>query len=48
MYGSPILQAQAKGYFNPFEMEQLKYALQIGETMKALTEHSKTGAACTH
>lgn len=38
IYGRPIPQAQEKGYLNPLKMEQLKYALQEGETMKALTE----------
>ena len=39
IYGRPIPQAREKGYLNPLEMEQLKYALQVGETMKALTEY---------
>lgn len=30
-----ILQAQVKGHLSPLEMEQLKSALQVGETMKA-------------
>ena len=38
-YGRPIPQAQEKGHLNPLKMEQLKCALQVGETMKALTEY---------
>ena len=34
-----ILQAQVKGHLSPLEMEQLKCALQVGETMRALTEY---------
>ena len=43
MYGRPIPQAWKKGYLNPLipltslvETEQLKCALQVGETMQAL------------
>ena len=39
MYGRAIPQAQEKGHLNPLEMEQLKYAIQVGETMKALKEY---------
>ena len=33
----PIPQAREEGHFNPPEIEQLKYALQVGATTKALT-----------
>lgn len=39
MDGRPISKAQKKGHFKLLEMEQFKYALQVGETRKALTEH---------
>ena len=39
MDGRPIPQAREKGHLSPFETEQLKCVLQVGETMKALTEH---------
>ena len=37
MCGRPITQAQEKGHLSPLEMEQLKCAFQVGET---LTEYS--------
>ena len=49
MHGRPIPQAWEKGHLNPLtplaplaplvETEQLKCALQVGETMKALVEY---------
>lgn len=37
LYGRPII-PKPKGHLRPLEMEQLKYALQTGETMKPLPE----------
>ena len=46
LYGRPIiLQAQEKGHLRQLEMEQLKYTLQTGETMKPLTEYVTSAAA---
>lgn len=40
LYGRPIIpQAPEKGHLRPLEMEQLKYALQVGEIFKPLTEY---------
>lgn len=39
MYDRPIPLAQEKGHLSPLEMEQLKYVLQVGETMKAVNEY---------
>ena len=39
MDGKPIPQARDKGHLSPLEMEQLKSALQVGETMRALTAY---------
>lgn len=39
LYGRLILQAQEIGHLSPLEMEQVKDALQVGETMKALMEY---------
>ena len=33
-----------KGHLRPLEMEQLKYALQTGDTMKPLTEYVTSAA----
>ena len=46
LYGRPIIpQAQEKGHLRQLEMEQLKYTLQTGETMKPLTEYVTSAAA---
>lgn len=45
LYGRPIIpQVQEKGHLRPLEMEQLKYILQTGETMKPLTEYVTSAA----
>lgn len=35
LYGRPTSRTGEKGHLSPLEMEQLKSALQVGETMKA-------------
>lgn len=39
MYDRSISLAQEKGCLSLLEMEQLKYVLQVGETMKAVNEY---------
>lgn len=35
LYGRPIPQVREKGHLNSLEMEQLRYALQVGENQKS-------------
>ena len=39
MYGRPVPSMEKEGPLSPYEMEQLRYALQVGEAMKALTAY---------
>lgn len=39
LYGRPTSRTGEKEHLSPLEMEQLKCALQVGETMRALTEY---------
>ena len=43
LYGRLILQAQEIGHLSPLELDQVKDALQVGETMKALKEYVNQG-----